>query len=70
MDPHFNIFNNFIKQHVEISESELLAFNVRCEKVHFAKGQLIIKAGERQENLYFITKGIVKNFIETETGGS
>ena len=68
MTNHFEMLNSFITKHVEMSEAELTAFNQKCEIVEFSKGELIMKAGETQQNLYFINKGIVKNYIETETG--
>ena len=68
MPNHFEMFNSFITRHVEMTEAELTAFNQKCELVEFSKGDLIMRAGETQQNLYFITKGIVKNFIETEAG--
>jgi len=68
MPNHFEILNSFIKSQVEMSDAELESFNQKCEVVEFPKGSLIMKAGEPQQNLYFITKGIVKNFIETEAG--
>jgi len=68
MTNHFEMLNSFITRHVEMSEAELTAFNQQCELVEFAKGELIMRAGETQQNLYFINKGLVKNYIETETG--
>ena len=68
MPNHFEMFNSFITRHVEMTEAELTAFNQKCEIVEFSKGDLFMRAGETQQNLYFITKGIVKNFIETEAG--
>jgi len=68
MPNHFEMFNSFITMHVGMSEAELVSLNKRCEIVEFSKGEIIMKAGEIQQNLYFITKGLVKNYIETETG--
>jgi CRP-like cAMP-binding protein len=68
MPNHFELFNRFLTMHVEMSEEELTAFNVKCAIVEFTKGALIMKAGEPQQNLYFISKGLVKNYIETDTG--
>ena len=68
MPNHFEMFNSFITMHVGMSEAELVSLNKRCEIVEFSKGALIMKAGEPQQNLYFINKGLVKNYIETETG--
>ena len=68
MPNHFEMFNSFIRSQVEMTNDELESFNQKCEIVEFPKGAIIMKAGEPQQNLYFITKGIVKNFIETEAG--
>ena len=68
-DPFIN-FNRFIKQQVEISDAELEVLKNSCEVLSFPKGHILIKAGEKQENLYFIVKEIVRNFIETESGES
>lgn len=66
-DPFVN-FNLFIKKQVEISDAELDVLNKSCESISFPKGHILIKAGEKQENLYFIVKGIVRNFIDTNEG--
>ena len=68
MPNHFEMFNSFITRHVEMTEAELKAFNQKCELVEFSKGDLIMRAGETQQNLYFINKGLVKNYIETNFG--
>ena len=68
MPSHFEMFNQFITKHVEFAEAELVAFNKQCTQVNFLKGDLIIKAGEVQKNLYFITKGIIRNFVENKKG--
>jgi CRP-like cAMP-binding protein len=68
MPNHFEMFNSFITRHVEMTEAELTAFNQKCEIVEFSKGDLIMRAGETQQNLYFINKGLVKNYIETNFG--
>ena len=65
---HFEMFNQFITKHVEFTEAELVAFNKQCTQVNFSKGELIIKAGEVQNSLYFITKGIIRNFVENKKG--
>jgi CRP-like cAMP-binding protein len=68
MTNHFEMLNSFITRHVEMSEAELTAFNQKCKIVEFLKGDIIMKAGEAHQYLYFITKGIVKNYIETDFG--
>ena len=68
MPAHFEMFNQFITKHVEFTEAELVAFNKQCTQVNFSKGELIMKAGEVQNSLYFITKGIIRNFVENKKG--
>ena len=68
MPVHFEMFNQFITKHVEFTEAELVAFNKQCTQVNFSKGDLIMKAGEVQNSLYFITKGIIRNYVENNKG--
>jgi CRP-like cAMP-binding protein len=68
MPDHFEIFRRFLGNFVQMSEAAMADFIQQCQKVEFLKGDYIIKAGEAQKNLYFITKGIVRNYIETNTG--
>ena len=68
MPIHFEMFNQFITKHVEFTEAELVAFNNQCTQVNFSKGELIMKVGEVQRNLYFLTKGIIRNFVENNKG--
>lgn len=68
MPAHFEMFNQFITKHVEFTDAELAAFNKQCTQVNFSKGELIMKVGEVQQNLYFLTKGIIRNFVENKKG--
>lgn len=68
MAKHFEMLNSFIRSQIEISDAELEGFNQMCNKVEFSKGEMIMKAGEPQDCLYFITKGLVKNYIDTDSG--
>jgi len=68
MSAHFEMFNQFITKYVVFTETELVEFNKKCTKVEFAKGDIIIKAGEVQNSLYFITKGIIRNYVENNKG--
>jgi CRP-like cAMP-binding protein len=68
MPLHFEIFNQFLRKYVEFTDAELLDFNNKCTRVAFSKGALVMKAGQVQKNLYFITEGIVRNFIELDNG--
>jgi CRP-like cAMP-binding protein len=62
------MFNQFITKYVDFTATELVDLNKKCTKVEFAKGDIIIKAGEVQENIYFITKGIIRNYVENSKG--
>jgi len=68
MPAHFEMFNQFITKYVVFTETELVEFNKKCTKVEFAKGALIMKAGEVQNSLYFITEGIIRNYVENNKG--
>lgn len=68
MPAHFEMFNEFITKYVDFTEHELVDFNNQCSKVEFSKGDLIMKTGEVQKNLYFLTKGIIRNYIENDNG--
>lgn len=68
MPTHFEMFNQFITKYVDFTATELVDLNKKCTKVEFAKGDIIIKAGEVQENIYFITKGIIRNYVENSKG--
>jgi CRP-like cAMP-binding protein len=68
MPSHFEMFNQFITKYVEFTETELVDLNNKCTQVAFVKGDIIIKAGEVQKNIYFITKGIIRNYIENNKG--
>jgi CRP-like cAMP-binding protein len=62
------MFNQFITKHVEFTEAELVAFNNQCTQVNFSKGELIMNEGDVQNSLYFITKGIIRNYVENKKG--
>ena len=68
MSNHFEMLNAFIRSQIEISDAELAAFNEKCTLVEFSKGEIVMKVGETQQNLYFISKGLVRNYIETDAG--
>jgi CRP-like cAMP-binding protein len=68
MPLHFEIFNQFLRKYVEFTDAELTDFNNKCSRVAFSKGALVMKAGQVQKNLYFITEGIIRNFIELDNG--
>ena len=50
------------------TESDLNQLVSMCEVVEFKKRDIIIKAGVKQYHIYFICKGIVRNYIFTNDG--
>jgi CRP-like cAMP-binding protein len=68
MSAHFEKLNQYIKQFAHMTDAELLLLNEQCHKVYFNKGDIIMKAGERQKSLFFITKGIIRNYVENIKG--
>ena len=68
MPLHFEIFNQFLRKYVEFTDAELLDFNNQCSCVEFSKGDVVMKAGQVQKNIYFIYKGIMRTFIELDNG--
>jgi len=68
MSDDFNGFRRFINSFVEMNDHELQTFVQLCEKVSFPKGEVFIKVGQTQKSLYFIVKGLVRNYVYTETG--
>ena len=39
-----------------------------CEQVQFKKGDVVMKAGEKQNSIYFIAKGMVRNYVLSQEG--
>jgi len=68
MQLEFEIFNQFLRKYVTFTDAELSNFNDKCTKVEFLKNALVMKAGQVQKNLYFVTKGIVRYYIELDNG--
>lgn len=66
LDP-FNQFKQFLAQ-FGYAETDLSQLVSMCEVVEFSKGELIMKAGVKQNQIFFICKGIVRNFIFKEDG--
>ena len=68
MQEHFDMFNQFITKIVEFTPEELVYLNNKCTQVVYPKGSVIMKAGQVQKNLFFITKGIIRNYVENTKG--
>lgn len=39
-----------------------------CEPMQFKKGDVVMKAGEKQSYIYFIAKGIIRNYVISQDG--
>ena len=39
-----------------------------CEDIQLKKGEVVMKAGEKQSYIYFIVKGIVRNYVISKEG--
>jgi CRP-like cAMP-binding protein len=68
MSNSFLAFNNFIKEFVEISDAQIEDLNKKCEVVTFSKGHILMKAGEVQNSIFFMVKGFIENYIDTDGG--
>ena len=51
-----------------MSDEEIQAFDDQCEIVEFNKGDIIIKEGDTPNALYFIIKGLIRNFVNLDNG--
>ena len=69
MTNHLNVFNNFINNFVQLSDDELVDLNKKCEIVNFSKGDVIIEANTIQNSLFFILKGVIRNYLVLKSGG-
>jgi CRP-like cAMP-binding protein len=51
-----------------MSDEEIQAFDDQCEIVEFKKGDIMIKEGDTPNSLYFIIKGLIRNYVNLENG--
>jgi CRP-like cAMP-binding protein len=51
-----------------LSDADFEVLTQGCEVVNFKKNDIIIKAGEKQNCIYFLSKGIIRNFVLTIDG--
>ena len=64
---YFNQFKQFLAQ-FGYTENDLNQLVGMCEVVEFKKGDIIMKAGVKQHQIYFICKGIIRNFLFKDDG--
>jgi CRP-like cAMP-binding protein len=55
----YSFFNHFIP----VSAAEFELIKEKAEVQHFLKKEQLIKAGETEDRLYYITKGLVRQFF-------
>ena len=67
MDKTFEKFKLYIAP-FGFSDKDFNVLIEYCEPMHFKKGEVIMKAGEKQGSIYFIDKGIVRNFVLSSEG--
>ncbi len=67
MIPAFAQFKKFISP-FGLSDEDFEMISQNCEFVYFKKGIVLMHAGEKQNCIYFLTKGIVRNFVLTIDG--
>jgi CRP-like cAMP-binding protein len=51
-----------------LSDIDFEFMSQKCELIYVKKGSIIIKDGEKQNFIYFINKGIVRNFVKPIDG--
>ena len=67
MNKAYTSFKNFIAP-FGLNESEFKTLITYCEVVQFKKGEYLMTEGEKQSKLYYLYKGLVRYFIETNDG--
>lgn len=60
---HLQPLKKFIQQIVEISDEDLQELTEVLQVKHYKKKGLLTKAGEVEDTLYFLTKGLVRIFF-------
>ena len=67
MNKAFEKFKQFVSSY-GFNETDLNTLIQFCEFVTFPKSAEIMKAGEKQNNIYFISKGIIRNYVLSNDG--
>jgi len=67
MEKAFANFNKYIKP-FGLNETDFFTLIQFCEIVIFPKGMQIMKAGEKQDSVYYISRGIIRNYVNTLDG--
>lgn len=67
MDIAFSKFKQFIAP-FGLNEVDFTTLEQFCDFVTFSKGEEIMKAGDKQNFIYFVSKGIVRNYVLSSDG--
>ena len=67
MDQSLNKFKQFVSP-FGFNDTDFLTLVEFCEIVKFPKGSEIMKAGDRQNYIYYISKGIIRNYVLSTDG--
>ena len=67
MEKSFEKFKLYIA-HFGLSDADFDVLVSYCEALQFKKGDVVMKAGEKQSFIYFIVKGIIRNYVLSQEG--
>jgi len=67
MNKAFEKFNQFVAP-FGFNDTDYNILVQFCDFVTFSKGEEIMKAGEKHNYIYFISKGIIRNFVLSNDG--
>lgn len=55
-----------IRQTIPMTDEAIKLIVPHLEEVHVLRGKLIIEEGKRNNNLYFVKKGLLRNYVDCE----
>jgi CRP-like cAMP-binding protein len=67
MEKNFEKFKLYIAP-FGLSDADFDVLVSYCEPMPFKKGDVVMKAGEKQSYIYFIVKGIIRNYVLSQEG--
>ena len=67
MEKNFEKFKLYIAP-FGLSDANFDVLVSYCEDIQLKKGEVVMKAGEKQSYIYFIVKGIVRNYVISQEG--
>lgn len=67
MNEFFNQFGTFLAK-IGYTQFDIETLISKCEIIEFKKGDFVFRAGVKQDKVYFICKGIIRNIVITDKG--